>query len=217
MAKARREHDIRSATDTDREIDRVDERIDEQTATRGMVEWFPGDLSMVPNTHHPCDGRAIDRRVNKTLFQLFGTKYGTGDGQATFNLPDLTDRSPRPLFEYEIGVTKDTGDLWIDRRRIYRKVYAVAAFPNATFIGVSIDDSLFQDMVRLWARADDGTVQRMIPNSTDNARIVTNAIRIETTLDLSTYSGHIVLEYTRNEEPAADRSILLLIPCVRKG
>ena len=38
-----------------------------------------------------CDGTAISRSLYSDLFSLIGTKYGAGDGETTFNLPDLTD------------------------------------------------------------------------------------------------------------------------------
>ena len=37
-------------------------------------------------------GQAISRTTYATLFALFGTTYGTGDGSTTFNLPDLRGR-----------------------------------------------------------------------------------------------------------------------------
>jgi microcystin-dependent protein len=40
-----------------------------------------------------CDGTPLPISENETLFQLIGTTYG-GDGQSTFNLPDLRGRLP---------------------------------------------------------------------------------------------------------------------------
>lgn len=40
-----------------------------------------------------CDGQKLPISENETLFQLIGTTYG-GDGQETFNLPDLRGRIP---------------------------------------------------------------------------------------------------------------------------
>jgi microcystin-dependent protein len=39
------------------------------------------------------DGRAISRTTYTTLFSLFGTRYGSGDGTTTFNLPDCRGRT----------------------------------------------------------------------------------------------------------------------------
>jgi microcystin-dependent protein len=40
-----------------------------------------------------CDGTPLDPAQNDVLFNLIGTTYG-GDGQTTFNLPDLRGRAP---------------------------------------------------------------------------------------------------------------------------
>jgi microcystin-dependent protein len=40
-----------------------------------------------------CSGQSLAIAENETLFQLIGTTYG-GDGQETFNLPDLQSRVP---------------------------------------------------------------------------------------------------------------------------
>ena len=40
-----------------------------------------------------CSGQLLPISENETLFQLIGTTYG-GDGQSTFQLPDLQSRVP---------------------------------------------------------------------------------------------------------------------------
>jgi microcystin-dependent protein len=40
-----------------------------------------------------CEGQQLPISENETLFQLIGTTYG-GDGESTFNLPDLRGRVP---------------------------------------------------------------------------------------------------------------------------
>ena len=40
-----------------------------------------------------CDGQTLPISENETLFQLIGTTYG-GDGEETFNLPNLQSRVP---------------------------------------------------------------------------------------------------------------------------
>ncbi len=49
-----------------------------------------------------CDGRAISRTTYSSLFSLIGTKFGSGDGSSTFNLPDLRNR-------FLIGSNSDSG------------------------------------------------------------------------------------------------------------
>lgn len=37
----------------------------------------------------PCNGGAVSRTTYANLFAVLGTRYGAGDGQSTFNLPDM--------------------------------------------------------------------------------------------------------------------------------
>ncbi|MFB9982271.1 phage tail protein [Mesorhizobium kowhaii] len=57
----------------------------------GEIRMFGGNFA--PNGWAFCDGSSISISENETLFNLIGTTYG-GDGQETFNLPDLRGRVP---------------------------------------------------------------------------------------------------------------------------
>jgi len=65
-----------------------------------MVEPFLGEIRMisfdkVPDGGWlPCDGQSLSIASNNALFLLLGTKYG-GDGQTTFNLPNLNGNSQK--------------------------------------------------------------------------------------------------------------------------
>jgi microcystin-dependent protein len=52
---------------------------------------FAGNFA--PVGWHFCDGSQLAIAENEALFQLIGTTYG-GDGQETFNLPNLGSRIP---------------------------------------------------------------------------------------------------------------------------
>lgn len=57
----------------------------------GEIRMFGGNFP--PNGWMFCEGQTLAISENDTLFQLIGTTYG-GDGQSTFNLPDLRGRLP---------------------------------------------------------------------------------------------------------------------------
>jgi microcystin-dependent protein len=57
----------------------------------GEIRMFAGNFP--PNGWMFCDGTSLPISENDTLFTLIGTTYG-GDGQSTFNLPDLRGRIP---------------------------------------------------------------------------------------------------------------------------
>lgn len=58
----------------------------------------PGSVSAyagisVPGGWLHCDGSAIDRTIYADLFAAIGTTFGSGDGETTFNIPNLRGRN----------------------------------------------------------------------------------------------------------------------------
>ena len=72
----------------------------------GEIRMFGGNFA--PAGWALCAGQLMPISENETLFNLIGTTYG-GDGQATFNLPDLRGRIPinmgqgPKLSNYQLG------------------------------------------------------------------------------------------------------------------
>jgi microcystin-dependent protein len=63
-----------------------------------MAQPYIGEIRMFAGTFNPlgwefCDGQPLSISENEALFQLIGTTYG-GDGESTFNLPNLQSRVP---------------------------------------------------------------------------------------------------------------------------
>lgn len=63
-----------------------------------MSQPYVGEIRMFGGNFAPagwafCNGQSMPISENETLFNLIGTTYG-GDGQQTFNLPDLQGRIP---------------------------------------------------------------------------------------------------------------------------
>ena len=67
----------------------------------GMIFPWPGDTP--PEGAIVADGRELNRTTYKGLFNIYGTKYGAGDGSTTFNVPDLDGRF--------IELTTDAGNV----------------------------------------------------------------------------------------------------------
>ena len=57
----------------------------------GEIKMFAGNFDI--SGWMICNGRQLAISENEVLFQLIGTTYG-GDGQETFNLPNLQSRFP---------------------------------------------------------------------------------------------------------------------------
>jgi len=63
-----------------------------------MAQPYVGEIRMFAGNFAPagwmfCEGQLLPISENETLFQLLGTTYG-GDGESTFELPDLRGRVP---------------------------------------------------------------------------------------------------------------------------
>jgi microcystin-dependent protein len=56
-----------------------------------------------------CEGQTLPISENDVLFQLIGTMYG-GDGESTFNLPNLASRVPVHMGTGPDGVTYQIGE-----------------------------------------------------------------------------------------------------------
>lgn len=86
-----------------------------QAATKGYVDnflpvgviWMYGGIT-VPNANWMmCDGAAISRTTYAALFAVFSTRFGTGNGSTTFNLPDM--RARYPVGQNQGGSSNDEG------------------------------------------------------------------------------------------------------------
>jgi microcystin-dependent protein len=63
-----------------------------------MAQPYVGEIRMFAGNFAPagwlfCDGQLLPISENEALFQLIGTSYG-GDGESTFQLPNLQSRVP---------------------------------------------------------------------------------------------------------------------------
>jgi microcystin-dependent protein len=72
----------------------------------GEIRMFAG--SFAPNGWMLCEGQTLPISENEVLFQLIGTTYG-GDGQSTFNLPNLASRVPVHMGTGPDGITYQIG------------------------------------------------------------------------------------------------------------
>lgn len=54
-----------------------------------MIVWAASEM---PDKYLLCDGSAYSRSTYQKLFNVIGTLYGSGDGNTTFNLPNMIDR-----------------------------------------------------------------------------------------------------------------------------
>lgn len=73
----------------------------------GEIRMFAGNFA--PNGWMFCEGATLPISENEVLFQLIGTTYG-GDGEETFNLPNLASRIPIHMGTGPDGTTYQIGE-----------------------------------------------------------------------------------------------------------
>jgi len=74
----------------------------------GEIRMFAGNFA--PNGWMFCEGQTMPIAENEVLFQLIGTTYG-GDGEETFNLPNLASRVPIHMGTGPDGTTYQLGEM----------------------------------------------------------------------------------------------------------
>lgn len=61
-------------------------------ALTGTIQWFACDAGKQGGDYLVCNGQTVSRTTYSRLFNVIGTKYGTGNGSTTFGLPNLVGR-----------------------------------------------------------------------------------------------------------------------------
>ena len=74
----------------------------------GEIRMWAGNFA--PNGWMFCEGQTLPISENEVLFQLIGTTYG-GDGEETFNLPNLASRVPIHMGTGPDGTTYQQGEM----------------------------------------------------------------------------------------------------------
>ena len=136
----------------------------------GEIRMFAGNFA--PNGWMFCEGQTLPISENEVLFQLIGTTYG-GDGQSTFNLPNLASRVPLHMGQgpdgttYQIGemagtesVTLTTQQIPIHNHAMFCSSGAGNASNPAAAIAANSDISQFNDLT-------------VAPNTAPNAQLGT--------------------------------------------
>ena len=96
---------------TDSDIALLQEEIAKKGVPIGTVEYVA--MTIPPPGYLKADGAAVGRMTYPDLFSAIGTTFGEGDGETTFNLPDLIDRfaqgSATPGQKIEAGLPNIIG------------------------------------------------------------------------------------------------------------
>ena len=100
-----------------------------------------------------------------------------------------------------------TGQTWIDNKPIYRKVIDIGNLPNASQTIVSHNISNIERIVKLYGSATRDRDKETLPipyvtfnsNNSGGINLYANnvSVFVSTSSDRSSYTGYVVLEYTK--------------------
>lgn len=106
------------------------------TVPAGLIEPFAG--STVPAGFLLCDGTAVSRTVYATLYAVIGDTFGDGDGETTFNLPDLSGRVPLGVSQaHALGSTGGSETVTLTESELPAHVHEVPQHGHADTIGAT--------------------------------------------------------------------------------
>ena len=106
------------------------------TLPAGIIEPFAG--TTVPAGYLLCDGSAVSRSDYATLFEVIGTTFGSGDGETTFNLPELSGRVPLGVsMSHALGSTGGSETVTLTESELPAHVHVVPQHGHADTIGAT--------------------------------------------------------------------------------
>ncbi len=141
-----------------------------------MPEPYIGEIRMIGFSFAPvgwmlCQGQTLPISENDALFTLIGTTYG-GDGQETFNLPNLASRVPVHMgngpdgVNYQLAETAGTEQVTLTVQQIPVHNHALLATAAIGNVSGPANNMLSESPnIKLY------TAQ--VPNASMNAQVVT--------------------------------------------
>lgn len=115
---------------------------DQRLTQIGTVQAWAG--TSAPAGCLLCQGQAVSRTTYSALYSVIGTKYGSGDGSTTFNVPDM--RSNIPV-GYKSG-DSDFGTIGKSGGSKTRSLYALIGNPNGQINQLGFCESAGSDDVK---------------------------------------------------------------------
>ena len=108
----------------------------------GVVMPFAG--TTIAYGYLLCQGQAVSRTTYSALYSVIGTKYGSGDGSTTFNVPDMRGNIP---VGYKSG-DSDFGTIGKSGGSKTRSLYALIGNPNGQINQLGFCESAGSDDVK---------------------------------------------------------------------
>lgn len=145
----------------------------------GEIRVFGGNFA--PQGWAFCNGAPVNISENPALFQLIGTTYG-GDGQTTFNLPNLQSRvvvgqgTAVTGTNYQIGMTMGVENVTLTSQNLPVHAHPVSSPINALNGGTSINTPVNNQF------GGSGAAEYASPTTGANTTLAADAIIGQTTV-----------------------------------
>lgn len=185
----------------------------------GQVTMFAGDFA--PRSWALCDGQLLPISSNSALFSILGTIYG-GDGRTTFALPDLRGRAPihagtgPGLSSMKEGSKSGTETVTLTSKNLPpisakpTEESKITATSTATVNASKSPGTSLNPKDKVWAvdsDLDSNDKYYSAYDSSQGATMATEAVTVETTIDLS----NLTLSAKGSSTPFSIRSPYLVL------
>ena len=102
---------LAKASNNDNDVEWIDNEGGTGVDSTPIGSIFIYASNTIPSKWLLCNGQEINREEYSNLFNIIGTIYGEGDGETTFNLPNLKGRVPIGKYDndYDFDVLGKTG------------------------------------------------------------------------------------------------------------
>ncbi|HEX8621879.1 MAG TPA: tail fiber protein [Allosphingosinicella sp.] len=144
-----------------------------------MAQPYVGEIRMFAGNFPPagwlfCSGQQLPISENETLFQLIGTTYG-GDGESSFNLPNLQSRIPIHMGTATSGTTYTIAEM----SGVEEVTLSIQQIPSHTHPLVATNDSGNQLIAGNAVLAAQSPVSIYRPNATPpNSAMNVNSVSV---------------------------------------
>lgn len=125
----------------------------------------------------------------------------TNLNQMQTNIENAIDES------FECSTSEKKIGKWIDNKPIYRKIINIGNLPNANYSNVAHNINNLNKVIKIYGNATNGTLHLPLPfvstvsiSSNVGININGNYITINSGTDRSSFSGYVIIEYTKTTD-----------------
>ena len=156
------------------------------------------DIAFTPTDINITSGN--DRSSYYAYVTMYYTKTTDTTGSGTWN--------QQGAIAHHYSTNEKVIGTWIDGKPIYEKTLIISTgdLPNASTVNINHYITNLKSVIKCEGFISDGSSQRPLPSARINANynigivVFSSYVYVETNMDLRTYSGQIVIRYTKTTD-----------------